>query len=97
MNFNTSIFQTILTALITISTLVGGVLLSLGCHDIAGSISCVGSNAPTWLSPYLIIATSVLGIIKLITSAFEGKLVKQTAVISTSGKTGTVLPSDVAK
>ena len=92
---NSNLFQTILTLAITISGIATSVLLSLGCHDVAGAISCVGSTAPAWLAPYLIIATSFLGILKLVIAAFSGKLVKPTVVVSDSGKPGTVSPAAV--
>lgn len=94
---NSNFFQTILTAAITVSALITSVLLILGCHDIGGSISCVASNAPTWLIPYLGIAASGLGILKLVIGAFTGKLTAPTAAVSKSGNIGTVLPSDVVK
>jgi hypothetical protein len=94
---NSNLFQTILTVLLTISGLATSVLVSLGCNDIGGSISCVASNAPTWMVPYLGIAASVLGILKLVIGAFTGKLTAPTAAVSKSGNVGTVSPSDVVK
>ncbi len=93
---NSNLLQTILTALLTISGIATSILLSVGCQDIAGSISCVASNAPTWLVPYLGIAASVLGIVKLVLAAFNGKLTAPTVVVSDSGKAGTVTPAQVA-
>lgn len=78
---NSNYFQTILTVLVTVSGIATSVLLSLGCHELGGSISCVASNAPTWLAPYLVIATSVLGVLKLIIGAFTGKLTAPTQVV----------------
>lgn len=92
---NSNLFQTILTTAITIAGFATTILLSLGCHDVAGAINCVGSNAPAWLAPYLIIATSVLGALKLVIGFATGKLVKPTVAVTNSGAPGTVLPSQV--
>ena len=94
---NSNLFQTILTALVTISGIATSILISLGCHDVAGAVNCVGSTAPAWMIPYLAIATSILGIIKLITAVFTGKLTAPTAVVSNSGALGTVAPRNVAQ
>ena len=95
---NSNLFQTILTALLTLCGVATTILLSFGCtQDVAGAINCAASTAPTWLAPYLVIAASALGIVKLITGAITGKLVAPTAVISTSGASGTVHPDVVAK
>jgi hypothetical protein len=93
---NSNLFQTILTLAITVSGIATSILLSLGCHtDVAGAVNCVGSNAPSWAAPYLVIITSVLGILKLIIAAFNGKLTAPTVVVSTSGAPGTVSPMQV--
>lgn len=94
---NSNLFQTILTVLTALSAIAASILLSLGCHDVGGSITCIASNAPTWMVPYLGIAASILGILKLVIGAFTGKLVAPTAAISRSGNAGTVLPSSVLK
>jgi hypothetical protein len=92
---NSNLFQTILTVLITISGLATSLLVSMGCTDVAGSLNCATSSAPTWLAPYLVMAASVLGVVKLIVAAFTGKLTAPTAVVSTSGAAGTVNPRSV--
>lgn len=92
---NSNLFQTILTVMITLAGIATSVLLSMGCHDVAGSINCVGATAPTFLLPYLGIAASVLGVVKLLIAAFTGKLTAPTAVVSDSGKAGTVSPAAV--
>jgi hypothetical protein len=78
---NSNFFQTILTVLVTVSGLATSILVTLGCHEIAGSVSCVGSTAPSWLVPYLAIAASVLGALKLVIGAFTGKLTAPTQVV----------------
>lgn len=92
---NSNLFQTILTTLVTITGFATTVLLALGCHDVAGAINCVGSNAPAWLVPYLAIATSVLGALKLVIGFATGKLVSPTVAVTISGKPGTVTPNQV--
>ena len=93
---NSNLFQTLLTLAITISTIATSLLLSLGCHaDAAGAVNCIGSNAPSWLAPYLIIITSVLGILKLIIGFATGKLTAPTAAVTNSGAPGTVTPNQV--
>ena len=94
---NSNLFQTILTVLLTISGVATSVLLSMGCHDAGGSLSCLGASAPTWMLPYLGIIATALGILKLIIAALTGKLTAPTAVVSNSGKVGTVAPIDVLK
>lgn len=95
---NSNLFQTILTVLLTACGIVTSILLGLGCtQDVAGAVSCAASSAPSWLAPYLVIAASALGIVKLITGAITGKLVLPTAVVSVSGDTGTVHPNAVVK
>lgn len=77
---NSNLFQTILTVLTTVSGLATSLLLGLGCHEVAGAVTCVGSTAPAWLLPYLAGATGILGVVKLIISAFNGKLTAPTVV-----------------
>ena len=93
---NNNLFQTILTIAMTISGLGSTLLVSLGCKtNVVGNLDCTASNAPIWLVPYMVMAASALGILKLIVSAFNGKLVKPTVVVSTTGEAGTVRPSAV--
>ena len=94
---NSNLFQTILTVMLTVTGIATSVLLNMGCHDVSGTINCVGSTAPSWLLPYLGIIATALGILKLIIAALTGKLVKPTAVIATNGAVGTVHPTDVVK
>jgi hypothetical protein len=92
---NSNLFQTILTVLITVSGLATSILVSMGCVDVAGSLNCATSSAPTWLAPYLVMIASALGIVKLILAAFTGKLTAPTVVVSTTGAPNTVRPSSV--
>ena len=92
---NSNYFQTILTVVAGILAMATTILLSMGCTDIADKISCVASSAPTWIAPYLAIAASAIGVLKVIIGAFTGKLTKQTAVIATTGDVGTVHPNAV--
>jgi hypothetical protein len=95
---NSNLFQTILTVLLTACGVVTSILLALGCtQDVTGAINCAASSAPEWLVPWLVVAASALGIVKLITGAITGKLVAPTAVVSKSGAPGTVHPERVAK
>jgi hypothetical protein len=95
---NSNLFQTILTVLLTVCGIVTSILLGFGCtQDAAGAVSCAASSAPSWLAPYLVIVASALGIVKLITGAITGKLTLPTAVVSTSGASGTVHPDVVVK
>jgi hypothetical protein len=94
-DMNSNFFQTILTILITVSGLATSALLSLGCKDIAGTLNCATSSAPSWLAPYLVVIASALGFTKLIIAAFTGKLVAPTVVVSKSGAPGTVSPTFV--
>lgn len=93
---NTNLLQTILTIMITFSGIVTTLLLNAGCTaSSSGALDCAKANVPSWLTPYLIGITAVLGVVKLLIAAFDGKLVKPTAVISNSGAPGTVSPQAV--
>ena len=95
---NSNLFQTILTVLLTLCGVATTILLSFGCtQDAAGAVSCAASSASTWLAPYLVIAASALGIVKLITGAFTGKLMLPTVAVTKSGAAGTVHPDAMAK
>lgn len=95
---NSNFFQTILTVLLTACGVVTSILLGFGCApDASGTLNCAASSAPEWLVPYLVVAASALGIVKLITGAITGKLVAPTAVVSSSGAPGTVHPDVVVK
>ena len=95
---NTNLFQTILTVLITISGIATSLLVSMGCtQSVNGSLNCATTSAPAWLVPYLVIAASVLGIVKLIIAAFDGKLSAPTVAVSKTGTTGTVTADQIAK
>lgn len=79
---NSNLFQTILTVLIAVQGLASSLLVSLGCkQDALGSLDCAVSSAPVWLVPYLVMAATVLGFVKLIIAAFQGKLAKPTVVV----------------
>lgn len=93
---NSNLFQTILTAAITICGILTSILLSVGCTTLpTGALDCSASTlGATWI-PYLAIIASALGIVKLIVAAFQGKLVAPTAVVATTGAPGTVHPADV--
>ncbi len=79
---NSNLFQTILTVLITVSAFASTVLVSFGCIESpAGTMLCSASTAPAWLVPYLAIAASVLGFLKLVIGFFQGKLIAPTKVV----------------
>lgn len=80
---NSNLFQTILTVAITISGFLTTILLALGCKDVAGAIDCSTASGPTWLIPYLVIAATVSGFLKLIIKFFQGKgaLINPTIVV----------------
>ena len=95
---NSNLFQTVLTVLLTACGVLTSILLALGCtQDVTGAINCAASSAPEWLVPWLVVAASALGIVKLITGAITGKLVAPTAVVSNSGARGSVHPELVVK
>lgn len=79
---NSNLFQTILTVLMTVSTLASMLLVSFGCIESpTGTMLCSASTAPAWLTPYLAIAATGLGFLKLIIAFFQGKLVAPTKVV----------------
>ncbi len=92
---NSNFFQTMLTILLTISGIATTALLNMGCHDVSGSLNCIGATAPTWMLPYLGSFATILGILKLVIAAFTGKLTAPTVVVSNSGMPGTVSPRAV--
>ena len=95
---NSNLFQTILTVLLTACGVLTSILLAFGCtQDVTGALNCAASSAPEWLVPWLVVAASALGIVKLITGAITGKLAAPTAVVSSSGARGTVHPDLVVK
>lgn len=94
---NTNLFQTILTTAGLILAGVATVLIHMGCTTLPdGSLSCAVNSAPIWLAPYMVSIASLLGIAKLIIGYLTGKLAAPTAIISDSGKAGTVTPAQVA-
>ena len=92
---NSNLFQTILTVLVTLATLTTSVLISMGCVDVGGTLSCAANSSPTWLAPYLATVAMILGILKMVLKAFGSSLTKPTVVVSDSGKPGTVSPRAV--
>jgi hypothetical protein len=93
---NLNFFQTILTVILTICSIATAGLLALGCIESpSGTMLCSAANAPAWLVPYLVLAASIVGPLKLIIAKIEGKLTAPTVVVSTSGDAGTVRPSQV--
>jgi hypothetical protein len=80
---NTNLFQTIATVLMAVASIGSTLLVAMGCSQNAlGALDCsTATNAPVWMVPYLVIAASVLGIIKLVLAAFEGKLTAPTVPV----------------
>lgn len=95
---NNNFFQTLITVALTISTIVTAILLNMGCTETAAGLSCTGANVPTWISPYMMMITSALGILKLVIAWFEGKLVRPTAVVvpASEARAGVVTEAQVA-
>jgi hypothetical protein len=77
---NTNLFQTILTVLITISGVVSSILVGLGCKAdaVSGALNCDTASVSTQFLPWLAGVASILGIVKLLLAAFEGKLTSPT-------------------
>ena len=59
------IFQNILTVLMTAASFVTIILLSLGCTEVGDSVNCAAATAPSWLVPWLVVASTGLGFVKL--------------------------------
>jgi hypothetical protein len=78
---NTNLLQTIMTTAASICAILTTVLLSMGCVDVAGTLSCTATTAPTWLTPYMAGIAMLLTIAKLLLGAFEGKLTAPTVAI----------------
>lgn len=79
---NSNFFQTILTVLITVAAFASMILVSFGCVESpSGTMLCSASTAPTWLTPYLGMAATGLGFLKLIIAFFQGKLTAPTKVV----------------
>ncbi|MEP6827956.1 MAG: hypothetical protein ABJA10_07765 [Aestuariivirga sp.] len=92
---NSSPIQGYMTVALTVISFLISILLGMGCSEIAGTISCAASTAPTWLVPYLGYAALFLGFAKTALGLIDGKLFANTAVISNSGAPGTVTQKSV--
>jgi len=81
---NTNFLQTLMTVLMLLSSFGTSILLGFGCtaNQITGAVDCSASTAPLWLAPYLVIAATVLGIVKMVLAAFEGKLTAPTIPVN---------------
>ncbi len=85
---NTNFLQTLMTVGVAISGLMTSLLIALGCkhNALTNALDCTNTTAPLWLAPYLVTAAAVLGVVKLILGAFEGKLVKPTVPVVPDGQ-----------
>lgn len=72
-----------MTTIMTICGVLTTLLVSLGCKAdaVSGAMDCSTAAGPTWLIPWLVGIAAVLGPIKLILAAFEGKLTAPTVPV----------------